>query len=131
MQNCTSNDDFHFPLNKNWISADQLSHIPLICFFYSKISLHIHFFFSKKYRSFIEKKKGKKIYNSIFYSKNSRKYFAIAVKCVKNNENRISFIKDIEITDEKAYTIHLALNNKIEKHAAIESSSGFEAMEQM
>ena len=34
---------------------------------------------------------------------------------MKDCENRISFIKDVEITDGKAYTICLVLSSKIEK----------------
>ena len=34
---------------------------------------------------------------------------------MKDYENRISFIKDVEITDGKAYTVCSALSNEIEK----------------
>ena len=34
---------------------------------------------------------------------------------MKDSENRISFIKDIEITHEKAGIIYSALSNEIEK----------------
>ena len=44
---------------------------------------------------------------------------------MKDGENRISFIKDVEITDRKADAIHSALNNEIEKCDGIENSSGF------
>ena len=45
------------------------------------------------------------MYNSIFYSKNNRKHLAITVKYMKDGENRISFINNIEITDGKAHRI--------------------------
>ena len=60
--------------------------------------LFTYFFFGQKFRSFIEKKK---IYVLIFYSRNIRKHLAIAVKCMKDGENRISFIEDVEITEWK------------------------------
>ena len=41
------------------------------------------------------------------------KHLAIAVKFMKDGENRITFIKDVEITDGKANTINSALSNEI------------------
>ena len=61
----------------------------------------------------------------IFYSKNNRKHLAVAVKYIKNCENRISFIKDVEITDGKADAIYSALSNKIEKCCGVENLSRF------
>ena len=43
----------------------------------------------------------------------------------KGGENRICFIKDVEITDGEADTIYSALNNKTEKDSGIESLSAF------
>ena len=54
-----------------------------------------------------------------FFSKNNRKHLAIAVKYMEGSKNRISFIKDVEITDGKFDTIYLALSNKITKCGAI------------
>ena len=51
------------------------------------------FFFPRKFHSFIEKKK---MCTSIFYGKNNRKHLAIAIKYMKDGENRITFIKDIK-----------------------------------
>ena len=39
----------------------------------------------------------------------------------------MSFIKDVEITDEKADAMYSALSNEIEKCDTIESLSGFES----
>ena len=39
---------------------------------------------------------------------------------MKNDENRISFIKDVKITDGKADTIYSAQSNEIEKCCAVE-----------
>ena len=44
---------------------------------------------------------------------------------MKNSENRISFIKGIEITDEKADTIYSVLNNEIKKRGGVVSLSWF------
>ena len=44
---------------------------------------------------------------------------------MKDSENRISFIKDIEITHEKAGIIYSALSNEIEKCGRVESLSRF------
>ena len=60
----------------------------------------------EKFSSFIEKKG-----NIDFYNKNNRKQLAIAVKYMKDGENRISFIKDVEITYGRADTINSALSN--------------------
>ena len=46
---------------------------------------------------------------------------------MKDGENRISLIKDVEITNGKAYTIYSALNNKTEKCGGFESLCGFES----
>ena len=46
---------------------------------------------------------------------------------MKNSENTISFIKDIEITDEKSDTIYSSLNNEIENDGGVASLSGFES----
>ena len=45
-----------------------------------------------------------------------------------NSENRISFIKDIEILDEKADTIYSMLSNKIQKRGGVESWVDLEVM---
>ena len=42
-----------------------------------------------------------------------------AVKYIKDGENRISFIKDIEITDGKVYMIYSTLSNEMEKFHGI------------
>ena len=55
--------------------------------------------------------KNKNIYTSFFAVKNNRKHLAIAVKYLKDGENRISFTKDVEITDGRVVTIYSALNN--------------------
>ena len=60
----------------------------------------------------------------IFYSKNNRKHLAIAVKCIKDGENRISFIKDVEITDGKGDIAYSALSNEIERYGGISSLRG-------
>ena len=44
---------------------------------------------------------------------------------MKDNENRISFIKDVEITDGKSDAMYSALYNEIEKCDGIESLSRF------
>ena len=44
---------------------------------------------------------------------------------MEDGENRISFIKDIYITDRKDDTIYSALSNGIEKCSEIESLSRF------
>ena len=54
------------------------------------------------------------MYTFIFYSKNNRKHSTIAVKCIEDGENRISFIKNLEINGE-ADTIYSALSNETEK----------------
>ena len=64
-------------------------------------------------------------YISIFCSNNNRKHLAIAVKYVEGGKNRISFIKDVEITDGKADTIYSALSNKIEKCGRVKSLRRF------
>ena len=51
----------------------------------------------------------------ISYSKNNRKHLAIAVKYIRDCENTVSFIKDVEITGGKADTIYSTLHNEIEK----------------
>ena len=38
---------------------------------------------------------------------------------MKNSENRLSFIKDVEITDEKADTIYSVLSNEIQKPGGV------------
>ena len=40
---------------------------------------------------------------------------AIVVKCMEDCENRISFIKDVEVTDVEANTIYSAFSSEIEK----------------
>ena len=62
------------------------------------------FFLVKKFLQFYRKKKKiQKIYTLIFYSKNNRKHLARKKwNYVKDGENRISFIKDIQIPDGKA-----------------------------
>ena len=59
-----------------------------------------------------------------FYSKNNRKHLAIAVN-LKNSKNRIPFIKNVEITGGKTYTIYSVLSNKIEECGGVESLSWF------
>ena len=44
---------------------------------------------------------------------------------MEDGENRISFIKGIEITDGKADALYSALSNEIEKCGVVESFSGF------
>ena len=44
---------------------------------------------------------------------------------MKNNKNRLSFIKDVEITEGKSDTIYSVLNNKIEKYDGVESLNWF------
>ena len=61
----------------------------------------------------------------IFFSKNNRKCLAIALKCMRDGENRISFIKDVEVADGKADIIYSVLSNEIEKYGRVESMSGF------
>ena len=78
----------------------------------SKLNFNIFFFLCQKFWSFIEKKK---IFTSIFCSKNNSKHLVIAVKCMEDGENRISFIKDVEIKSGYADTIYSALSNEIEK----------------
>ena len=63
-----------------------------------------------------------------FYTKNYRKHLAIAVKDMDDAENRISFIKDVAITDRKTDIIHAALSNEIEKGGGVESLSDLEVM---
>ena len=53
-----------------------------------------------------------------FYSKNNKK-FSHCSKIYGNGENRMSFIKDVEIRDGKADTIHSALSNEIEKCSGV------------
>ena len=55
------------------------------------------------------------MYILIFYCKNNREYLAIAVKCMEDGKNRISFIKDVEITDGKADTLYSFFSNEILK----------------
>ena len=74
--------------------------------------------FFEKFHSFIEKKRK---HTSIFYIKNNRKHLAIAIKHIKICKNRISFIKDVEITDEKAETLYSALRNENEKYGGVQS----------
>ena len=50
---------------------------------------------------------------------------ANAVKYIKDGENRISFIKHVEITDRKADTMYSALSNEIQKCGEAENLSGF------
>ena len=47
---------------------------------------------------------------SIFYNKNNRKHLEIAVKCMEDGKNRLSFIKDVEIKDRKSGIIYSALS---------------------
>ena len=47
---------------------------------------------------------------------------------MKDGENRKSFFKNVEITDEKANTVYSAPSNEIEKYGGIESLSGFESV---
>ena len=61
----------------------------------------------------------------ISYSLNNRKNLAIAVKYKKDGENRISLIKDVEITDGKADTMYSELSNEIEKCSGVESLCRF------
>ena len=77
----------------------------------SNLNLNIFFFFVKNFVLLSKKK----IFALIFCSKNNRKYLTIAVNSMEDGENRISFIKDVEITGEKADTIYSALRNEIEK----------------
>ena len=44
---------------------------------------------------------------------------------MKDGENRISFIKDVEITGGKPYTMYSALRNEIKKCGGVENLSGF------
>ena len=44
---------------------------------------------------------------------------------MKGGENRMSLIKNVEITDEKADTIYSALSNEIKKCGGVESLCGF------
>ena len=44
---------------------------------------------------------------------------------MEDGKNRISFIKDVEIIDQKADTIYSALSNEIEKCCWDESLSGY------
>ena len=44
---------------------------------------------------------------------------------MKDCVNRMSLIKDVEITDGKAGTIYSALSNEIEKCGRVENLSGF------
>ena len=44
---------------------------------------------------------------------------------MEGGESRISFIQDVEITNEKADTIYSALTNKVAKCGGIESLSWF------
>ena len=44
---------------------------------------------------------------------------------MKGGENRMSLIKNVEITDEKADTIYSALSNEIKKCGGVESLSEF------
>ena len=44
---------------------------------------------------------------------------------MKDGENTISFIKDVEVTDGKSDTIYSALSNEIETSGRVASLSGF------
>ena len=64
-------------------------------------------FLAAKFHSFIEKKK---MYPLIFYRKHlARKKWI----CMEDDENKISFIKEVEIKDGKVDTIYSALSNEI------------------
>ena len=52
-------------------------------------------------------------------------HLAIVVNYMKDGENRISFIKDVEATGKKADTIYSALSNEIEKCGEVECLSRF------
>ena len=57
----------------------------------------------------------------ISYSKSNKKHLAIAIKYMEDDKNRVSFIKDVEITDGKHDTICSTLSNKIAKCGEVES----------
>ena len=97
--------NYSFLLLKNWLKP------PFQCFF------------SLKFNSLIENKKENIYFR--FHAKNNRKHSATAVKMYTISENKISFIKDIEITDEKTDTMYSALSNEIEKRGRVESLSRF------
>ena len=54
-----------------------------------------------------------------FLPKNNRKHLAIAEKYMEGGENKISFIKDVEIADGKSGTIYSALNAEVEKFGGV------------
>ena len=61
----------------------------------------------------------------IFYSKSSRKYLAIVLKYMEDGENKISFIKDVEIRDGKTDAIYSVLRVETEKMCWNEGLSRF------
>ena len=65
----------------------------------------------------------------ISYCEINSKHLGIAAKYMKAGENRILFIKDIEVTNRKAemLSINLTLNNETGKCGGIISLSEFES----
>ena len=81
------------------------------------------FFFLGNFIVLLKKKRKYVLQFSIV--KITRKHLAIAVKYIKDDENRITFNKHVEITDGKTFTIYSALSNEIEKCSGVESLGGF------
>ena len=69
------------------------------------MNFHFFFFFTFVENLVILQKKKE----NIFFEKKFRKHIYIAVKWMEDGENRISFIKDVKITDGEIDAMYSAL----------------------